>query len=193
MPGETKRSSFDEQLAWGKEGERPVAAKLIREGHVKSLLPLFQFRDHGEAPFLLYKAGKLPLPDHLCWGDEQYFTEVKRKDGWINFVAAGRGLETGFNEHLFRAYQKVRNETGLEVWIFFLHEPNLISFSGQGYEKGEPGPEGVFVQSLTKLEQCARRWGGRSCANGAWVTKPEILFPMSALHKRWTLEELGER
>jgi hypothetical protein len=195
--GSTSRghvSSFreSEEFRFGEEGEHLIGSALLRVGAAVS--PLYQFKDHDAAPHLLVADGEVArrvvLPDLTCWKDgRHFFAEVKRKRRWVRWLerrvynGVKRGLETGFDLHLWHEYQHVRQATGAPLWVFFLHEPD---------PKQPEHPTGVFVQELEKLEPHVREWDGTNETNGSRVGQPEALFPAWCLRKRWELSEVQE-
>jgi hypothetical protein len=169
--------TFQDALAFGRDGEERVAAKLIRLGFVVS--PLYQYEGHKRAPVLLYRldgaVGCLTHPDLAVFGKTCCFAEVKRKRRWVDFDR-GRGLETGCNLGLWQQYLAVGRATGLPVWLFFIHE--------------EQEPTGVFAGQAERLLPHLREWDG---LRGTFrVSKPLALFPRTALLPKWTLAELDD-
>jgi len=167
--------TFAEALEFGEEGEEIIARFLVERGCVVS--PLYQYEGHGSAPVLLvHDAGrlrKLIHPDLLVVGRERkvLFAEVKRKRRWTGPFPARRerGRETGFDERLYRHYCEVAERTGIELWLFFLHQ--------------EQEPTGIYAQRLSVLSEHVRIWNGRHESTGAVIGdgKALALFPESCL------------
>lgn len=171
--------TFEEALAFGKDGEERVAAKLVQHGLVVS--PVYQYENHDRAPVLLHKTqgglSTLTHPDLAVFGKACFFAEVKRKQRWVDFVP-DRGLETGCDLKHWRHYLAVSQRCQLPVWLFFIHEVCT--------------PLGVYVGEVSKLAPHIREWNGRT-PDGRYVSKPLALFPKSTLTQKWSLTELGER
>lgn len=171
--------TFEEALDFGEEGEHLIARRLMQSGI--AVAPLYQFQNHDRAPVLLFEVDgehfSRVLPDLTCWNRRQFFVEVKRKTRWVNWRPAGRGLETGFDLRLFRNYRVIRNTTGADVWVFFIHEGSA--------------PTGVFVAELETLVPLVREWDGKTPDGREVERNPLALFPLKALRKRWDLSEIG--
>lgn len=158
--------SFQDQLAFGEEGEKSIAEMLINRG--VSILPLYQFKNHDQTPFLLTREEKLTMPDLTCWKNgDAYFVECKRKNKWVHFNGQ---METGLNLKHFKEYEKIKALTNLDVWLFFLHEHD------------HPG---IYFEEIHAIKPLARVWDGT--VKGKRIEKPLILFPRDAL-KRFNLE-----
>ena len=167
--------TFADALAFGRDGEERVAAKLIRLGFVVS--PLYQYEGLKRAPVLLYRldgaVGSLTHPNLAVFGKSCCFAEVKRKRRWVDFDRE-RGLETGCNFGLWKQYLAVARTTGLPVWFFFIHEVQE--------------PTGVFLGEAEGLAAHLREWDGR---RGTFrLSKPLALFPKTVLSLKWSLAEL---
>ena len=140
--------TFQDDLAFGKDGEERVAAKLVQLGFIVS--PLYQYEDHKRAPVLFYQlrgaAQTLTHPDLAVFGKTCCFAEVKRKQRWVDFDRE-RGLETGCDLKLWHQYRLVRRVTGLPVWLFFIHERQ------EPTGRGSTSPTG----SMSRVSQPAAR------------------------------------
>ncbi|MFA5706675.1 MAG: hypothetical protein WDA41_10010 [Candidatus Neomarinimicrobiota bacterium] len=161
----SRDDDFAAKLEVGKDGERVVAARLLRRGC--SVLPLYQF-DADRAPSVLSGDQRIVLPDLLCWptgGGEQFFVEVKLKHQWVRWN--GR-RETGFSARLLPHYQAVQTVTGSSVYVAFVHEV--------------AAPLGIFVADLARLIPLRREWDGLS-PSGQRVSEPLTLFPADALRE----------
>lgn len=186
-----RKAGFDSALAFGQEGEQLIAAYLLDRG--VAVQPLYQFDGHSHAPVILWSAdgatARRAAPDLTCWKDgECFFVEVKRKTRWVGAKGswrwdsgAPRGLETGLNDRLYRAYCDIQDRTGAAIWIFFLHET-------------QP-PLGLYLielsvaRSVDPRGKVARYWNGRG-RGGQRIEPPEMLFPLEYLERRaWPLRE----
>lgn len=153
--------NFSELLAFGEEGEQIIAEMLIEKG--AAVLPLYQFKNHDNAPFMLTESEKITLPDLCCWlKGNNFFVECKRKNQWVKFKGQ---TETGLNEKHFYEYEKIKAITGKKVYIFFIHE-------GIG--------EGIYWQEIEQLRPYTRKWNG-CLPTGKKITAPMVLFPKGAL------------
>jgi len=156
-------ATFADSLAWGEDGEREVAALLLRRGVV--VVPMYHL-DPSTAPVAMLGDSRLVLPDLICWGPKgPFFAEVKRKRQWVAWK--GR-RETGCDTRHYRQYLALARATSTPAWMFFAHE--------------HQEPTGIYCAEATALEAVERRWDGRSPA-GAQVSQPLSLFPAGSLTK----------
>ena len=146
-----KGTTFKQRLEAGKEGEREVGQVLISKGF--PILPLYQFLDHGESPFVFTKDSKHKLPDFIIFTKEgPAFIECKQKNQWV-----GPGwrrkyglddypddLETGFDNYQLREYINIFKSTGVPVWFCFHHISNP--------------PFGVYLLKMEEGLKYKRTW-----------------------------------
>jgi hypothetical protein len=173
-----ERNDFHEALAWGQEGEHLVAGWLMSRG--VAAVPLYQFKNHNAAPFIVWQASGKDvcriLPDLTCWKDGRcFFAESKRKEQWVSYPRAGRGLETGFDWKHFEHYTEVAERCGCHVWIFFLHETE--------------DPTGLYCGRLDQMTPLVRHWDGYAPGR-RYITDPLALFPLSILRRVASLDEV---
>jgi hypothetical protein len=166
-------NGFEEQLAFGQEGEHMVAQWLLGRG--SAVAPLYQYTKHDKAPVILWdesgRAIHCTLPDLQCYvGGEAFFAEVKRKNQWWENRDLG-AFETGTDERLWRRYTRVAQRTGCPVWLFFLHETRE--------------PTGLFVGEIQRLNSMGpRHWRGGG--------KPLVFVQHAWLRKVAEIDELAE-
>jgi len=162
-------SNFESLLAFGEEGERFVARKLMECG--KLVANHFQYKTKQGAPSLFrFEGGKmerLVIPDLQAFGEKgAFWCEVKRKSQWREW----NGIwETGTEERLFRHYERVQETSGQPVWLFF------------GHEKMEP--TGLYYVSLKACQNAlatgkgARLWDGcNSKTKKKVLREPMVMF-----------------
>jgi hypothetical protein len=166
--------TFEQWLAFGEEGERFIAERLISAG--KAVSNNYQFQTKATAPAVFWKESgqrkRLVLPDLQVWTeDRQVFVEVKRKTQWGKWCGA---LETGTEAHLFQHYEAVQRKTGHEVFLFFLHQ--------------DMAPTGVYCASIAKCRDAlnrndgARIWDGLNIKTGSKVVPhPMAMFAQKIL------------
>lgn len=95
-----------------------------------STLAAYDYSGKGgdKAPLLFGKNAQIVVPDLFgCKAGGSAWFEIKYKShADETFMRARRvdpncPLETGIDRHLWQHYLKVRDESGLEVWLVFIH------------------------------------------------------------------------
>jgi hypothetical protein len=162
--------NFEDALRFGEEGEHKIGAMLIRRGNV--VLPMYQFIRQSAPSAWASVNGSLEgltLPDLLCWKDEQFFAEVKRKTRWVRTDGVSETLETGCERRLLDQYARVSILTSRPVYLFFMHE--------------REEPTGVFWGELSRIRSSERIWDGLNAKTGDRVSPPMVLFPFGSLRR----------
>ena len=156
---EQTKVSFEEQLQYGKEGEKEIALYLLNKGC--SILPLYQFNDEL-APKIFTANEIITSPDLTVFKEEKcFFIEVKRKKQWVRF---GEIVETGCNYRHYAEYKKVSRFTGIKLFLIFLHE--------------NEEPCGKY---LIDINTVGRYWNGK--VNERKVSKPMYFWNINQLNK----------
>ena len=109
------------KFKWGEEFERALSVYLQSRGW--GVLPVYDYSgDEDKAPKMHRVGGGLVLPDLFaarrgtsCW------VEAKRKTR-TDLHRITNTVETGIPLRLYRQYEQVRDESGIDVWLFFGHE-----------------------------------------------------------------------
>tara|TARA_R100001443_G_scaffold4451_1_gene13008 strand:- start:271 stop:756 length:486 start_codon:yes stop_codon:yes gene_type:complete len=110
------KENFKEKLAFGQQGEKLIAEKLIKKGF--NVMPLYQFSD-DLAPQIISKKQNYISPDLICFKNgKSIFIEVKSKKKWVNYNGI---IETGCNYKHYKHYKELAIKTNLDVFIFFNH------------------------------------------------------------------------
>lgn len=157
---EQKQKSFEEKLAFGKEGEHEVGEYFMKLGY--SLLPLYQFTE-DIAPKIYSEVETIISPDIFISGKEKAFwVEVKTKNRWINY---NRIRETGLNKRHYDEYIKIRHNTKLPVYVVFNHK--------------DDNPTGFYFIDI--IVPYHRIWDGINCATNRRVSPPLVLWKFEAL------------
>jgi hypothetical protein len=115
-------AAFHASVAHHREYEIAVSNWLQRRGWL--VLPAYDYSGKGEskAPKLLGVTRQLVVPDLLaCRGGKSRWFEVKYKTEASETYSRGNRLETGIDLRLWKHYCQVREESGVEVWIVFVH------------------------------------------------------------------------
>lgn len=147
------RTSFEDQLAFGREIEKAVAVWLMKRGQL--ILPVYDYSGlaEGKAPKFTAdcQSRSLVLPDLLGAkaGNSAWF-EVKFKNR-ADFTRKTARFETGISKRLWEHYQRVESESGFPVWLIFAHKQenelrgdSIASLRGseriyKGYKMGHAG------------------------------------------------------
>lgn len=166
---ETTRTSFEESLRFGQEGEHEVARVLLQKAGV-TLMPLYQF-DTTHAPFLLtFDFKKITCPDLLYFKQgKAYMVEVKTKNQWVRFLH--KTLETGLDLRLWQEYRKIQQESNIPVYVFFNHK--------------QESPLGIY---FCHIDTDYRLWDGLS-QTGKRIQGEMVLYPYDSLHALHVIEE----
>lgn len=115
---------FGEWLASGQIGESQIARWLRRRGwHV---LPAYEKEiANGKGPRLFMASGgayaELVTPDLLAMKSGAFlWVEAKHKTAFTWYGRTGT-FQTGVDARHFRDYVEVQQQTGVDVWLMFLH------------------------------------------------------------------------
>lgn len=147
------KDNFKLNLAFGQEGEKEVTFLLLKKGY--SILPLYQFTD-DISPKILKGDLSFVSPDLTIFKNgKTTFIEAKRKTGWVKYKET---IETGCDFRLYEHYKKVSSETGIELWMVFVHEN----------EK----PNGIYA---INIKEEGRYWDGKT-PQGKSVHKPMFFW-----------------
>jgi hypothetical protein len=146
---------FDQSLAIGQLGESLIAHWLRNKGwHV---LPAYEKEiDNGKGPRLFLATGndesELITPDlFVMKAGEFLWVEAKHK---TTFTWYGKGnyWTTGVDKRHFADYVRVQRQTGIDVWLLFLHrESETRPDDIQKWGAPPECPTGLFGQRINYL------------------------------------------
>ena len=157
-----KQKSFEEKLAFGKEGEHEVGEYFMNRGY--ALLPLYQFSEKL-APKVYCSESTIISPDILVSGyGSAFWIEVKTKNRWVKFNGK---FETGLNEKHYIDYRKIQEKTTLPLYVVFNHK--------------EDNPGGFFFVNI--LTPYNRIWDGINRATLKQVSQRLVLWEIGQLKK----------
>lgn len=150
------RGNFDANYAYGKIAESQIAQWLIRV-YGYHLLPAYEIEiPSGKGPRLLGPYGELIAPDLLAIRFNRMkvlvqWYEIKHKERFSWYRKGGGWWQTGIDLRHFEDYIKVQEQTGIEVFLLFLHRS--CDPSRNDLEQGSPTncPTGLFGGSLRDL------------------------------------------
>jgi hypothetical protein len=119
------REDFETQLARARAIEEAVARWCMRRGGM--VLPVYDYSglQDNKAPRLQGLPAKrsLVLPDLLVFrSGRRWWLEVKLKTETTATKIRGGRPETGIDLRHWRHYAAVQLETGIPVWVLFVHE-----------------------------------------------------------------------
>lgn len=152
------REAFNKALAFGQMAETDIAKWLLARGH--KLLPGYDIEyNSGKGPRLFSSQFQLVTPDFLAWCDGRIlWIEAKHKSTFTwHFKSAMKGKpqdqcwQTGIDLHHWNSYQRVAKETGLPVWILFLHRTSQSRLEDMRHGAPRECPTGLFGEEITKL------------------------------------------
>ena len=143
---------FQARLAFGQAAETTIARWLRRRG--AAILPIYDIEyDDGKGPRLFGGGYQVAAPDLLIWSKGgTLWCETKHKSVWTWYRKEQR-WETGINLNHYDDYQVVAQQTGLPVWLLFLHRQDLPDIRDR--QLGSPGrcPVGLFGGRLDELRK----------------------------------------
>tara|TARA_Y100001937_G_scaffold49026_1_gene68335 strand:+ start:1161 stop:1649 length:489 start_codon:yes stop_codon:yes gene_type:complete len=109
------KDNFKQALAFGQDGEREIAKKLITKGFY--VLPLYQFQDEI-SPKIIGNENYIS-PDLICFkNNNTIFIEVKSKRQWVYWKGQ---LETGCNYQHYKHYRDIAAKTKIKTYMVFNH------------------------------------------------------------------------
>ena len=153
-----------EEFRRGRNGERLVAELLQSRGWY--VIPSYDYsgEDGDKPPRLQGAVTAFPLPDlDVARDGQRRWAEVKTKKRADYTRITGR-LEHGIPKRHYRAYKRVQEITGCEVWLFIYEE-----------ETGE-----VLFAKLDDLEAVKREYDGPKMSRGGMVFYPRDAFNVFA-------------
>lgn len=152
------QQQFQAKLAWGQLAETDIAAWLMSRG--AKLLPAYDIEyDSGKGPRLFGKDFQAATPDFLIWRQgKSLWIEAKHKTVFTwRYTNARKGLsaercwETGIDYHHWLDYGRIQQETGMPVWLLFLHRSDCPH--PRDLQRGSPPqcPVGLFGKDIDSL------------------------------------------
>jgi len=135
--------NFKDNLRFGQQGEAEIEQLLIKKGY--TILPLYQF-DADHAPYIHSNEDEINSPDLICFKDKKItYVEVKTKNKWMRYYDLVR---TGFDIRQYNHYKRLKEVTGIDLYIFFNHKKE----SPTGIYFTELDNEHIFFEN-TKLKE----------------------------------------
>lgn len=154
------KDNFKQNLEFGQGGEKEVASLLLKKGF--TILPLYQFTDDISPKILKHNLSYVSPDLTIFKNGKTLFIEVKRKKTWVKYKGT---WETGCDYSLYRHYRELSIETGIELWMFFVHENDE--------------PIGIYAINIT---EDGRYWDGKT-SKGQQVKKPMYFWNRNNLKK----------
>jgi len=147
--------TFDAQLRSGQIGEGYIAMWLRKRGW--NVLPVYEKEiDTGKGPRLFMAEAsrhkELIAPDLLAIKNGNFmWVEAKRKTRF-SWYGNGNYWVTGIDKRHFSDYLQVRDETGIPIWLMFLHTEG-VTWPNDVLRWGAPEtcPTGLYGGEIKRL------------------------------------------
>lgn len=161
-------TDFDTQLEIGRRAEKAVGRWLMSRGWL--ILPVYDYSGLGErkAPKLVaaQALASLVVPDLLaCRKGLMRWAEVKWKLR-ADWTRSTQRKETGISKRLWLQYFEVHEQSGLEVWIVFVHQSegevrgaslwDLVALTPRYYDGGKMGRGGMVFFPYDRIPLLAQ-------------------------------------
>jgi hypothetical protein len=158
---------FDQSLAVGQLGESLIAHWLRNRGwHV---LPAYEKEiDNGKGPRLFLasdcEGSELITPDLFAMKNGQFLWVEAKHKSTFTWYGKGRYWTTGVDKRHFADYVRVQQETGINVWLLFLHRESIARPDDVAKWGAPPEcPTGLFGRQIDYLNNHyshdSSKWG----------------------------------
>lgn len=183
--------SFKQAFASGQMGESLIARWQRRQG--RNVLPVYEkVNNDYKGPRLFMAEGapapQLIAPDMLVMGEGAFlWIEAKHKSRFTWYAKHLR-FTTGIDLRHYEDYCAVEAQTGLPVWLMFLHtEGTTSSYEIQHYGAPPTCPTGLFGNQVSVLQAMEPDHISHQFGAGGM-----IFWNLDQLTKLATLEEIYE-
>lgn len=142
-------TTFRESLDRGLAGESRIARFLVSRGN--AVLPIEVPESPHKGPRIWTAGGRVVSPDMLVFNRAKNTTlwvEAKTKSAFT-WHHKRQKFQTGINRHHYNEYLRVREESGWEVWLLFLHEKGHLA---KDTPDGMVSPHGLFCGEVSNLQ-----------------------------------------
>lgn len=142
-------TTFEQKLEIGRLGEDLISRWFRSFGW--NILPAYEIsQDTGKGPRFFSASGdNIVSPDLLIFQECEFrWVEAKHKSAFT-WHRITESWQTGIDRHHWNEYLKVREQSKLPVYLFFLHEPGHIS---KDTPEGMTSPSGLYGKSLDVLK-----------------------------------------
>jgi len=144
--------TFQQSLEHGQAGESAISQWLQDRGC--AVFPAYEkLLDTGKGPQLFTAKGNFVLPDLLVFGEgaeKIFWVEAKTKTHFC-WHRISQTWRTGIDLCQYWHYREVQENTGIPVWLMFLHIESKPSQSDIAYGSPETCPSGLFGNALSEL------------------------------------------
>lgn len=179
-------ATFEEQLAVGRLAESAIVRWLRSKGN--SVITVYEIEHkNGLGPRFLGSTKAYVAPDVLVFkgNGKVLWCETKHKTVF-SWYRIGRCWETGIDAHHFADYRRVAEETGLPVWLVFLHTSDQPSAGDIRYGCPPRCPVGLFGGELgflaDNISHDSSRWGRHGMVYWAHDTL-KLLAPLADVQR----------
>mgnify|MGYP006433119307 CR=1 FL=1 len=174
-------TSFEESLRIGRLSESAIVSWLRARGN--GIITVYEIEhEKKEGPrFLAARSRAFVAPDVLCFGGQGnvLWCETKYKTVF-SWYRKGRKWVTGVDQNHFRDYRQVAAETGLPVWLAFLHVSDAPH--DKDISCGAPSlcPTGLFIGEVERLARSYSHESGRHGRHGMIYWAEETLTRLAS-------------
>ena len=185
--------SFEQQLSIGQQAEKYIHAWFRSRGW--SVLPVYDIPlDTGKGPrfYTAYTSGlgEIIAPDMLVTKENTFhWVEAKRKSRftWRRYGKDAHHWQTGIDLRHYEHYLKLRDFTGIPLWIFFLHANPYPS--ADDLTSGSPKicPTGLFGGEICLLRRLEAH---RGTYQGQGKSYPMVYWNQESLLRIAAIEDV---
>ncbi len=145
-------STFSENLTFGQIAESKIVKWITRKD--VDVLPVYDIKAVGlKGPRLLTKAGGVVIPDLLAIAPDKSFSWIETKHKTcFSWHRISESWVTGIDFHHYREYQRIRDRTGVPVYLLFLHPTSQPSESDLRHGCPIACPTGLFSGEIDTLK-----------------------------------------
>lgn len=148
--------SFKQSLASGQVGESLIARWKRRQG--SHVLPVYEKANNDyKGPRIFMAEGahvpQLIAPDMLVMGQGTFLWIEAKQKSRFTWYAKHKRFTTGIDLRHYNDYCAVEAETGLPVWLMFLHTEGTTSpYEIKNYHAPPTCPTGLFGNKVSVLQ-----------------------------------------
>lgn len=177
-------TSFADNLAFGKIAESKIVRWILRNG--SAVLPVYDIKGmQNKGPRLLTESRNgLVAPDLLVIAPDKSFSwiEAKHKSAF-SWYRRTESWVTGIDLHHYSQYLKIRERTGVPVYVLFLHASATPSQSDLRHGCPPSSPVGLFGDELGRLEYTFSHTSPNHGSHGMIYWDAEVLVRYATIEE----------